>query len=224
MLLAAEQRDVSFVDATSRLPERLPTAQSGHRCVTAQTSEVQGRHRYAPSHAFWPTRKFSPSYDRLQFAIDRFLAGKISPTQLQSWCYAHFDQAPTSGDACEVQLWTLTLEHLAVFHRCVWQCGTGFCWTYWYEYVIASRSDETPPDARVSASTTAPHRHRPTLAPGRNVRSTSSAIASGKSSRPGSDRSQTASGRKRARTSGLPLGRTSMVHNGVCLGPLTSVL
>ncbi len=37
-------------------------------------------------------RRFSPAYDRLRFAIDRFLAGKLTPMQLQSWCYAHFEQ------------------------------------------------------------------------------------------------------------------------------------
>src|ERR671912_218739 len=63
-------------------------------------------------------RGFSPSYDRLLFAIDRFLAGKITPMQLQSWCYAHFDQPESTGNEREMHMWQQTLTNLSVFHRC----------------------------------------------------------------------------------------------------------
>ena len=59
---------------------------------------------------------FSPSAHRLRFAIDRFLAGKLTPMQLQSWCFAHFEQP--QPDEHERQFWRLTLLNLAVFHRC----------------------------------------------------------------------------------------------------------
>jgi hypothetical protein len=63
-------------------------------------------------------RRFTPAYDRLRFAIDRFLAGKLTPMQLQSWCYAHFEQPQPHVSEHEQQLWQLTMLNLAVFHRC----------------------------------------------------------------------------------------------------------
>lgn len=65
-------------------------------------------------------RRFTPAYDRLRFAIDRFLAGKLTPMQLQSWCYAHFEQpqSDVNEHEHEQQFWHLTMLNLAVFHRC----------------------------------------------------------------------------------------------------------
>ncbi len=64
------------------------------------------------------TRAYSPAAHRLRFAIDRFLAGKLTPMQLQSWCFAHFDQLPPLTRESERQFWQLTMRNLAVFHRC----------------------------------------------------------------------------------------------------------
>jgi hypothetical protein len=67
----------------------------------------------------FPSRRFtSPTYDRLCSAIDRFQAGKLTPAQLQGWCYAHFDPPQLSSNETELQLWQLTLTNLAIFHHC----------------------------------------------------------------------------------------------------------
>lgn len=57
-----------------------------------------------------------PADPRLRFAIDRFLAGKISPIQLQSWCFGHMDIERVEGT--NQQFWQLTMLNLEVFHRC----------------------------------------------------------------------------------------------------------
>lgn len=62
------------------------------------------------------TRRYSLSAHRLRFAIDRFLAGKLTPMQLQSWCFAHFEEP--QPDELERQFWQLTMLNLAVYHRC----------------------------------------------------------------------------------------------------------
>jgi hypothetical protein len=64
------------------------------------------------------TRVYSPSHHRLRFAIDRFLAGKITPMQLQSWCFAHFEPGDASADGREGQFWDSTMLNLSVFHHC----------------------------------------------------------------------------------------------------------
>lgn len=64
------------------------------------------------------TRAYSPSHNRLRFAIDRFLAGKITPMQLQSWCFAHFEQVDASADGLEQQFWNFTMLNLNIFHHC----------------------------------------------------------------------------------------------------------
>lgn len=64
------------------------------------------------------SQRFSPGYDRLRFAIDRFLAGKIRSMHLQSWCFAHFDELGWSVDEREEQFWKLTILNLEVFHCC----------------------------------------------------------------------------------------------------------
>ncbi len=62
------------------------------------------------------TGAYSRSAHRLRFAIDRFLAGKLTPMQLQSWCVAHYHEP--LADAHEQQFWQLTMLNLAVFHHC----------------------------------------------------------------------------------------------------------
>jgi hypothetical protein len=74
---------------------------------------------FSMNHFMLPTtRAYSPSQNRLRFAIDRFLDGKMSAMQLQSWCYAHFEQLDSSVDELEQQFWTTTMLNLGVFHRC----------------------------------------------------------------------------------------------------------
>ena len=64
------------------------------------------------------TRAYSRSQSRLRFAIDRFLAGKITPMQLQSRCFAHFEQLWQPVDEFEQQFWHLTMLNLEVFLHC----------------------------------------------------------------------------------------------------------
>jgi hypothetical protein len=63
------------------------------------------------------TRAYSRSQSRLRFAIDRFLAGKFTPMQLQSWCFAQFEQLQPV-DEVEREFWHLTMLNLQVFHHC----------------------------------------------------------------------------------------------------------
>jgi hypothetical protein len=56
--------------------------------------------------------------DRLRVAIDRFLSGKLTPAQLQSWCYAHADPSQSFANEADAQLWRSTLTNLAIFHAC----------------------------------------------------------------------------------------------------------
>jgi hypothetical protein len=102
--LTSLMRTAAYVVSSADRLQDVPPAQTG--VSPMQTTKRSG----SP----FPSR----TSERLRVAIDRFLAGKLTPTQLQSWCYAHVDPSASFVDEAELQFWQLTLTNLAIFHHC----------------------------------------------------------------------------------------------------------